>query len=132
MTKILKKLILPGLVIGLIATFAFIGTSVKTSQNVGAQQGNILKMNISKGVSVTTSTTNLLPASSGRQYVVFVNDGSNPVYLSLTGSAAVANAGIRLNADGGSYEMNSLNQTSAAINAIATGGTSNVTVTASQ
>ncbi|CAM5999297.1 unnamed protein product [Sphagnum balticum] len=90
-------------------------------------------MNVSTGVSVGDTSTLLLPASSGRVYAVIVNDGSEPVYLAMTGGgAAVANSGVRLNADGGSYEINFLNQYVGAIYGITATSTSNVTVSASQ
>lgn len=104
-------------------------------QSVSAQSSGvnyIQKMNISKGVTVSTTSVNLLIASSGRVYALIVNDGAAPVYLSLDGNAAVAGAGIRLNGDGGSYEINPLNQDVGIINAITASGSSNVTVTASQ
>jgi hypothetical protein len=49
------------------------------------------------------------------------------VYLGL-GATAVANKGIRLNPEGGSFEMNQDNLFVGAINGIAVGGTSVVTV----
>lgn len=136
MKNFLRKNLLPVSVVGIIACVAVMAfASLSTGGKIAsAQQGGsnyIQKMNISKGVSVTTSSTQLLPASSGRVYAVFVNDSSNPVYLSLDGNAAVMNAGIRLNATGGSYEINMLNQDVGVINAISS-GTSVVTVTASQ
>jgi hypothetical protein len=56
-------------------------------------------------VSVGTTDTAILPANLGRREVTIVNDGANVVYLSF-GTAAVANAGVRLNAAGGSYTTN--------------------------
>lgn len=92
----------------------------------------IQKMNISKGVSVGNSSTELLPASSGRVYAIIVNDGAEPLYLSMNGSAAVAGAGVRLNEEGGSYEINELNRYVGIVNGITASGTINVTVSASQ
>jgi len=51
----------------------------------------------------STSVT-ALAASSSRLYCLFVNDSANVVYLNF-GAAAVASTGIRLNANGGSYEL---------------------------
>ena len=45
-----------------------------------------------------------LAANAMRVYALFVNDSNSPIYLSL-GAAAVTNQGIRLNANGGSYEI---------------------------
>jgi hypothetical protein len=44
-------------------------------------------------------------ANLGRREVTIVNDGANVVYLNF-GTSAVANAGVRLNAAGGSYTTN--------------------------
>ena len=43
-----------------------------------------------------------------RQYCLMVNDGDADIYLGLDMPAA-ANKGIRLNANGGSYEINLIN-----------------------
>lgn len=49
----------------------------------------------------------VLAARAGRQYALIVNDSDTTLYLAL-GAAAAANSGIRLNANGGSYEMSAL------------------------
>src|ERR1035437_10362692 len=49
----------------------------------------------------TTSVT-ALAASATRKYALFVNDSVNTIYLDTTGTDAVANHGVRLNAGGGS------------------------------
>ena len=46
----------------------------------------------------------ILAANVNRLYALFVNDSETIVYLALGGAAAL-NTGIRLNANGGSYEM---------------------------
>lgn len=89
-------------------------------------------MNVSTGPTVSGTSSTVLAASSGRVYAVFVNDGAVPIYLSLNGVAAVANKGIRLNASGGSYEINLSNQYVGAVNAITSSSTAVLTVTASQ
>lgn len=87
----------------------------------------------SSQLSITTSSGLVLATSSTRQYVAIVNDGSNVVYLSLNNDVgAVVSSGIRLNASGGSYEINQDNLYTGAIRAIATGGTSIITITAKQ
>lgn len=50
-----------------------------------------------------------LAASSERKWAYFVNDGTTAVYLVIATStgAAAKNTGIRLNANGGTYEMSS-------------------------
>ena len=53
---------------------------------------------------VTTASGAALAANPSRNYALFVNDSDTVMYL-MIGATAVANQGIRLNADGGSYEM---------------------------
>jgi len=117
-------------IVGIHFAWNFSNTPTASAQQGGSNY--ITKMNISTGVSVSTSSVNLLPASSGRVYAAIVNDGTEPVYLSMNGSAAVPNQGLRINPNGGSYEINFLNQYIGSINAITETGTSNVTVEASQ
>jgi len=78
-------------------------------------------------VLVQAVTTVVLAANRARHEAVFVNDSNQPIYLAR-GNDAVMNAGIRLNASGGSYEINRDNLFLGAINAIATGGDKNLTV----
>lgn len=126
-TKTLLATILSIAIIAVVVTVS----GIRSNNTALGAGGTILKANISTGVSVATSSTPILVASSGRTYAVIVNDSANVVYISIDGNAAVVGQGIRLNASGGSYEINSLNQFVAQINAIAA-STSNVTVTASQ
>lgn len=78
-------------------------------------------------VLVQVATTVVLAANPRRADAVFVNDSNTEIYLAR-GNDAVMNAGIRLNANGGSYEINRNNLFLGAINAIATGGDKNLTV----
>lgn len=56
-------------------------------------------------VTATTNATAVLAPDKQRCYVLLINDSSTlPIYLSLSTSPEV-NKGIRLNPDGGSYEM---------------------------
>ena len=74
--------------------------------------------------SIGTTSTIALASNAGRLYALLINDSDETIYLKL-GAAAVANEGIRLNANGGSYEMSKKlgNLYTGAINAIcATGG----------
>jgi hypothetical protein len=54
---------------------------------------------------VGTTSVLVLGANGKRYYAVFVNDGSTVIYLHLGPGPAVVNTGIRLNANGGSYEI---------------------------
>jgi len=49
-----------------------------------------------------------LAANANRKYARFINDSANTIYL-MVGAAAVLNQGIRINANGGSYEMSAGN-----------------------
>jgi len=78
-------------------------------------------------VAVEVASTLVLAANPQRMDAVFVNDSNQEIYLAR-GNAAVLNEGIRLNATGGSYEINANNLFLGAINAIAEGGAKNLTV----
>jgi hypothetical protein len=97
-----------------------------------ANPNTLKKASVSIGPTVTTTSSDVLDSSSGRVYAVFVNDGTVPIYLSLNGVAAVASQGIRLNASGGSYEINLQNNYIGQVNAITGSGTAVLTVTAFQ
>ena len=78
-------------------------------------------------VSVGTGSTAVLSASADRKTATFVNDSDTAIYLSKSGTA-VLNEGIRLNANGGSYEINSTNLYLGALAAISSAGSKNLTV----
>jgi hypothetical protein len=76
----------------------------------------------------TTSSTQLVAANTSRKYLVLVNDSDEDIYLGV-GAAAVVGSGVRLNKNGGSFEVNLLNLTTQAINSIHGGtGSKNVTI----
>jgi hypothetical protein len=80
---------------------------------------------------VTNANQVALAANASRKYALFINDSANVIYLKL-GASAVVNQGIRLNANGGSYEMRSGDGTlyPGAVNAIApVAGPSNLLIT---
>jgi hypothetical protein len=70
-----------------------------------------------QGIDVGVSSSQILAANTNRKGVVIVNDSDSTIYLSI-GTAAEMNKGIRLNANGGSYEMNWSNLSTQAINGI--------------
>lgn len=74
-------------------------------------------------VTVGALTTAVLAANADRVYALFVNDADEAIYLKL-GAAAAMNTGIRLNANGGSYEMSAAvgNLYGGAVNAICASG----------
>lgn len=55
-------------------------------------------------ITTTTTSGEALAANADRRYALFVNDSDTVIYIFL-GGTAVANRGIRLNANGGSYEI---------------------------
>ena len=55
-------------------------------------------------VAAGPASTSALAANAQRKYVALVNDSSNVMYIHLD-AVATPNAGIRLNADGGSLEL---------------------------
>ena len=66
---------------------------------------------------VTTSSTESVPPNKNRTGLLLINDSDTVIYVNL-GIPAVVNAGIRLNAAGGSYEIIKTNPFKGAINAI--------------
>jgi hypothetical protein len=69
------------------------------------------------GVNVGVASTLILAANAARQYAAIVNDSDTTIYLGF-GAAAVAHQGIRINAEGGSYEINHTNLYRGVINGI--------------
>jgi len=72
---------------------------------------------------IGAATTVALAANARRIYALFINDGTEPIYLKIN-VAAVLNQGIRLNAGGGSYEISNKlgNPNTLAVNAICASG----------
>ncbi len=69
------------------------------------------------GVDVGTTSTQVLAAKSNRKFAAIVNDSDTVIYLAL-GGTAVLNSGIRLNANGGSFEINATNLYRGVVSAI--------------
>jgi len=78
-------------------------------------------------VSIGTGSTSVLSANTSRKSAVFVNDSDTVIYLSLSGTA-VLNEGIRLNANGGVYEINAMNLYTGAVSAISSAASKNLAV----
>uniref|UniRef100_A0A6M3J2H5 Uncharacterized protein n=1 Tax=viral metagenome TaxID=1070528 RepID=A0A6M3J2H5_9ZZZZ len=80
--------------------------------------------------SIAATTTTALAANANRLYALLVNDSVETLYIKL-GAAAVLNQGIRLNANGGSYEISKKfgNLYTGAINGIGTSGAAVLLVT---
>ena len=75
------------------------------------------------GVDIQGDTA-VLTANANRICASFVNDSDTPIYLAF-GHAAVVGAGIRLNANGGRYEINLTNLFTGEIRANHGGGAVN-------
>lgn len=107
--------------------YVWTGTAWVVDPAVKAQITGAVSINGTATVAHTTATIGVvsgvaLAANANRKYALLVNDSDTVIYLKI-GAAAVANAGIRLNASGGSYEMSATygNLDTRVINAISTG-----------
>ncbi len=73
-------------------------------------------------LTLSVTSQKVLPKNPARAYALLVNDGTDIIYLGM-GISAVDGRGIRLNASGGSYEINLVNPWHGEIHAIAAAGT---------
>jgi len=93
--------------------------------------GSVPSLTITTGsgsVSIASTSTLITGTNLSRATATFVNDSDEAIYLGL-GTIAYMNAGIRLNAFGGSYEINGMNQYSGSVYAICSSGTKNLCYT---
>ena len=81
----------------------------------------------SSAITVTTTSGLLRATTSGSGYAAIVNDGANVVYLNFGDRPAVLYSGLRLNANGGTFEINDENLYKGAIRAITASGNSTTT-----
>lgn len=99
-------------------TFALVGAigGTVTIQGTAAVTMTHVEKLVGTNVSVLTANPN-------RQYLLIINDSDTVIYLNL-GGASTPNQGVRLNANGGSYEMSAQtgNLYRGAVNASAAGG----------
>lgn len=81
-------------------------------------------------VTVGNTTTAVLAANAARTYVLLINDSDEVMYLKV-GANAAANAGIRLEANGGRIEISAAqgNLMTGAINGICASGSKKLLVT---
>lgn len=86
---------------------------------------DVLGKCINGSTSVGTSSTKVLGANGKRTQATFVNDSDTIIYL-VKGKPASLNVGIRLNANGGSYEITMLNPWKGEIYAISSAATKNL------
>jgi len=79
--------------------------------------------------SITTASALALASNASRKYALLINNHSMPIYIKV-GSVAVLNQGIKLEADGGVYEMKlGENLATGAIYAITESGVGSLLVT---
>ena len=76
---------------------------------------------------VTNVSTLIVPAKASRDYCLIQNDSDATIYLALNADAEISK-GIRLNAGGGSYEINFTNLFTGDIYAITGSGSKNVCI----
>lgn len=79
--------------------------------------------------SCANTTTEALASNGGRISALLVNDSTQPIWIKV-GEDAVANEGIRLNANGGSYYITDANGNldREAVNCIVASGTGTILV----
>ena len=75
---------------------------------------------VSASVNVTAQGVTVLAANPARKGAVLVNDSDAVIYLKL-GTDPATDAAIRLNANGGSYEINAVNLYTGIVTAIHAG-----------
>ena len=96
---------------------------------------NLIEPNYNQSVPVSVNTkktiantnTPILLVNLKRLFAIFVNDSNEDIYLSLSDTAAM-NEGNRLNAGGGSLEINLNNLYTGAVSGICLSGGKNLTV----
>lgn len=77
--------------------------------------------------SVGVTHGQVLAANANRRGLVLVNTSTNVISIAF-GSSAVLNSGITLEPNGGSFTMDEYTFTTAAVDAIASGGSSNLAI----
>ena len=98
-----------------------------TAANLKAETKRALAntVDVSHGISIGSSSTEILDALSDRMGFVVVNDSDETIYIAL-GVSAVAGRGIRLNANGGYFSTEIWQGT---VNGICASGSKMVTIT---
>lgn len=79
-------------------------------------------------VSVGVTSGTALALNAARKGLILVNTSNNYISLAFGANAAVLYSGITLNPNGGTFEMDAFSFTTGAVNAIASGATSNLAV----
>lgn len=105
----MKKFALPLLAIGALCAILLL-TGCSTKKFGSTDFNSFTAFTTSKSVSVGTTTTLVLPVNVGRSYAYLQNDSDTVIYLNLTSSSTDATKfNVRLNANGGVYEIDDNN-----------------------
>lgn len=98
---------LVGIIVGIIISTIILVRSKDTGVTLGGggSQYNNYSLNI-RTIKSVISNTGVLSSTPSRTYALFVNDSANAIYLNLSSDGTVADDyTVRLNANGGSYEI---------------------------
>jgi hypothetical protein len=121
---------LPALVAGtaIVGKVGIDQTTPGTTNAVQVTQASLTMTHSNFTVNTTSAT--ILVLNANRKYARLQNDGATTIYLNF-GATAVAGQGIRLEANGGVYELSAAhgNLTTGGIRAIVASGTSSILVT---
>jgi len=99
---------------------------VNCEEKLSGMDINLIENMTTASSTAGSSSTELVAANAARKYLAIVNDSDETVYISI-GETAVVGKGIRLNANGGSFEMDNSNLSFKAVNGICSSGDKNVT-----
>lgn len=97
-------------VLGEVQTTPTSNTLLRRLKDIEDAVKNVITTPLATEVPINAGNTSetALAANANRVYALFINDSDTVMYLRL-GEVSVDHEGIRLNASGGSYEINSLN-----------------------
>jgi len=110
MNKTPKILLTIGVLIALSISLSSLYKQYSPSQLGGTDFNVITSFGTFSKVAATTTQTLALASNPARVYALFTNDSDTAVYLNLSNaSTTVVNYAVRLNANGGTYEMNDTN-----------------------
>ena len=76
---------------------------------------------------VNNTSAEIVPVTANRSYLLLQNDSDSTIYLALNAPAEIGK-GIRLNAGGGSYEINFTNLFTGSVYAITSGSSENICI----
>lgn len=130
MKQIFKKVGIGASLLALFMILVFMSLPPRIKTALGdVVNPNTFNRASSTQVVVGTSDVTVIATNSARTYALIVNDSDTTIYLSLSGGPASKSAGIRLNSNGGAYEIIPENNYVGAIHAITTASNKKLTVT---